>query len=151
MYSTWDLTKLYFMARLYVELLDITEPFSEVLLMIQYLLCHGLSDSVGKKNWIILFFLSRNMNRQKLKGMSYPINSIVTTSLGTWAISYFCLIAEQEKNISHAMKGPLEVSATSETAQAPLLSPHKWDLLQNSQGLVEASLICKINSSKNNV
>lgn len=66
------------MARLYVELLNIKEQLSKV-----YLLCHGLSDSVGKKNWIILFFLSRNMNRQKLKGMSYPINSIVTTSLGT--------------------------------------------------------------------
>lgn len=79
----WDLTKLYFMARLYVELLDIKEQFPKVLLMIDYLLCHGLSDSVSKKNWIILFFLSRNMNRQKLKRMSYPISSIVTTSLGT--------------------------------------------------------------------
>lgn len=77
------LTKLYFMARLYLELLHTKEQFSKVILMISYLLCHGLSDSVGKKNWIVLFFLGRNMNRQKLKGMSYPINSIVTTSLGT--------------------------------------------------------------------
>lgn len=83
MYNTQNLIKLYFMVRLYIELLDIKEQFSEVLLMINYLLCHGLSDSVGKKNWITLFFLSRNMNRQKLKGISYPINSIVTTSLGT--------------------------------------------------------------------
>lgn len=71
------------MARMYVELLATKQQLSKVLLMINYLLCHGLSDSVGKKNWIILFFFSRNMNRQKLKGMSYLINSIVTPSLGT--------------------------------------------------------------------
>jgi len=51
--------------------------------MTNYIRCHCLPDSVGKKNGIVLFFLSRNMNRQKLKEMSYPINSIVTASLAT--------------------------------------------------------------------
>lgn len=79
------------MARIYTELLDIKEKFSKILFITDYIRCHGLPDSVGKKNGIILFFLSRNMDRQKLKEVSYPVNSVVSTLLATWTISCYCL------------------------------------------------------------
>lgn len=62
-----------------------------MLLMTDYIRCHGLPDSISKNNGITLFFLSRNMNGQKLKKMSYSISAIATTLLATWTKSCYCL------------------------------------------------------------